>query len=148
VNRNFLSLEDLQGSQSKSLNNISFCCQPDLQWMEQWMYPICRAPVRITYRYLEDDGTKVHMSLEDDGTKVHMSTRGNASGSIVLPYCVILRETKTTSSSGRFACKLSLSVLLLAVLFAHMRWFWTCTSRMPISSTNVVHQETLKSKQS
>ncbi len=26
---------------------------------------------------------------------------------------MILRETKTTSSSGRFACKLSLSVLLL-----------------------------------
>jgi hypothetical protein len=87
VNWNFLSLEDLQGSQSKSRSSISFCCQPDLQWMEQWMY------------------------LEDDGTKVHMSTGGNASGSIIIPYCVILRETKTTSSSGRFACKLSLSVL-------------------------------------
>jgi hypothetical protein len=45
---------------------------------------------------------------------------------IVIPYRVILRETKTTSSSGRFACKLSLSVILLAALFAHRRWFWTC----------------------
>lgn len=112
MNRNFLSLEDLQGSQSKSLSSISFCCQPDLQWMEQWMYHVCRAPVRVTYRY-----------LEDDGTKAHMSTGGNASGSIVIPYRVILRETKTTSSSGRFACKLILSVLLLAALFAHRRWF-------------------------
>jgi hypothetical protein len=86
VNRNFLSLEDLQGSQSKSKSSISFCCQPDLQWMEQWMCHVYRAPVRVTYRY-----------LEDDGTKVHMSTGGNASGSIVIPYRVILRETKTTS---------------------------------------------------
>jgi hypothetical protein len=89
VNWNFLSLEDLQGSQSKSRSSISFCCQPDLQWMEQWMCCVCRAPVRVTYMY-----------LEDDGTKVHMSTGGNASGSIIIPYCVILRETKTTSSSG------------------------------------------------
>jgi hypothetical protein len=63
----------------------------------QWMCRVYRAPVRVTYRY-----------LEDNGTKVHMSTRGNASGSIVIPYRVILREMKTTSSSGRFSCKLSL----------------------------------------
>ncbi len=52
--------------------------------------------------------------------------RRECSGSIVIPYRVILREMKTASSSGRFTCKLSLSVLLLAALFAYRRWFWTC----------------------
>lgn len=61
VNRNFLSLEDLQGFQSKSRTSQSY-----LQVLGGWW---------------------------------HQSPRvgGNASGSIVIPYRVILREMKTTS---------------------------------------------------
>jgi hypothetical protein len=50
-----------------------------------WKWWGCRAPVRVTYRYLED------------GTKVRVSTGGNASGSII-PRPAILRERRKPRS--------------------------------------------------
>lgn len=61
-----------------------------------WKWWGCRAPVRVTYRYLED------------GTKVRVSTGGNASGSII-PRPAILRERRKPRSLEGMCKSLSCS---------------------------------------